>query len=717
MKTINAKVLTQHLKQLGRPAGWRDLAIAFDVTNATERRDLRTLLAGMVRTGELGKDHAGAYHLLAGGQSQTGLIERAGKGLTFAGLPLERDRRTWLRAGDEVEARISDGEVHVLKVLNRSQAPLIGVVRSKGRYAYVESLSSDYRGRIDLIDAEAAPPEGTTVSVAVVSEEGRNLQGRINESLGAGGGVEQAVETWLASESVPTEWPDGVEAQVAKLPGRVDAGRFPQRRSLVDLPLVTIDGETARDFDDAVYAEARRGGWRLIVAIADVAHYVKSGSALDLSALERGNSVYLPDRVVPMLPEALSNELCSLKPKVPRLTMVCEMQISARGRITKFEFYEAVIRSWQRLTYERVQEFLDSHLLDVEPEVTHSLEALEAAYHALRSAREERGALDFETHECRLELGEGRVVAIHPVHRLQAHLLIEEAMIAANIAAASFLEQASRHGLYRVHERPDVERMERMRQTLASAGLRQPKGNLTPLMVQQALTQLGSRPDGWVFEMIVLRCLTQAVYSPENGGHFGLALERYMHFTSPIRRYADLVVHRAIKAVLHSESPPLGMDQLVSVGEHISMTERRAEAVGWGVDAWLKCEYVAGRVGETFDGVIMGVTEFGLFVELKGFFVQGLVHISELGSDYFQFHSDSMSLVGERNGRRFRLGDTISVVLQDALPEQGKLTLVPAESAGAGRKPSGGRKGKPGNRPGKKTEQKKGGRRRKERAR
>ncbi|MCB1683604.1 MAG: RNB domain-containing ribonuclease, partial [Pseudomonadales bacterium] len=312
MKPINAKALTQHLEALGGPAAWRDLVVAFDVTNSAERRDLRQLLAGMVRSGELGRDHAGAYHLIAAGSSQSGLIERAGKGLTFAGLPLERDRRTWLRPGDEVEARILDGEVHVLKVLNRSTALLVGVVRGRGRYAYVESLSADYRGRIDLVDAESAPAEGTTVRVEVLGEEQRSLRGRVIDTLGAGGGVEQAVETWLSSEGVPTLWPGGVDAQVAKLPHKVDAGRFPQRRSLMDLPLVTIDGATARDFDDAVYTEPRRGGWRLIVAIADVAHYVKPDSALDREALNRGNSVYFPDRVVPMLPEALSNGLCSL---------------------------------------------------------------------------------------------------------------------------------------------------------------------------------------------------------------------------------------------------------------------------------------------------------------------------------------------------------------------------------------------------------------------
>jgi ribonuclease R len=311
----------------------------------------------------------------------------------------------------------------------------------------------------------------------------------------------------------------------------------------------------------------------------------------------------------------------------------------------------------------------------VQPQVSHSLGHLKDAYDALKDARDTRGALDFETHEAQLELADGMVCAIHPVTRNDAHRLIEEAMISANVCAARFLEEHSTGALYRVHEPPKGDKAEQVRQSFASAGVRLGRGELTPDAIRAALSHLSERPDRWIFEMLVLRSLTQAVYSPANKGHFGLALPRYMHFTSPIRRYADLVVHRAIKSVLHGKSSTMTEDWLIACGEQISMTERRAESVGWGVEGWLKCEYVADRVGEVFDGVVMGVTEFGLFVELSGFYVQGLLHISELGSDYFQYQPIAQALVGDRSGRRFTLGDPLAVKLVDVQPSLGRLDL------------------------------------------
>jgi ribonuclease R len=676
---LDAHTLTRILSREDRPLGWRDLAVRLELHDGNARRQLRRLIKGMLRSGELVQDHRGAYHLPDTGDVCEGVLESTGMSLTFQGRPLERERRMVLRAGDRVRAKILGEEVHVLELIERSTEPLVGIVRHRGRYPYVESLSPDYRGRVSLINPEEAAADGETVAVRVVGEERRALVGEVVEHLGGAGGVAQAAVTLLAAYGVPTDWQEGVEDQLARLPKAVHPGRHRDRRDLTALPLVTIDGVTARDFDDAVYAERRRrGGWRLVVAIADVAQYVRPGSPLDRSARERGNSVYLPDRVVPMLPEVLSNGLCSLNPHVPRLAMVCDMKVSPTGRITAFEFQEAVIRSWQRLTYERVQEFLDEGALDVEPEVSRSLAVLHEVYVVLRDAREGRGALDFDTHEGRLELKGNRVHAIHPMHRLAAHMLIEEAMIAANVAAATFIEQGfgPGHGMYRVHEPPAAEKLDQLKQALALAGVRLPTGPLTPAKVKAAMDQLGGREDRWLYEMLVLRSLTQAVYSPENEGHFGLALDRYMHFTSPIRRYADLVVHRVIKALLKGRDNPYGVEELLEIGIHISGTERRAESVGWGVDAWLKCEYVADRVGEVFDGVVMGVTDFGLFVELTGYYVQGLLHVSELGSDYFQYQPQSMSLVGERSGRRFSLGDRLRVVLTEAIPEQGRLDLV-----------------------------------------
>jgi ribonuclease R len=676
------------------PVGWRELVALTRSDEPASRKALRMLVKGMLRSGEIVEDHQGHYHPAAV-DGEVGLLTGRGRNLLFDGAPVEGTREFRLRPGDRVAATVIDDRAQVLRVVERSSQPVVGELRYHGRYPHVESVSPEYRGRVNLEEPPQHGDDGDTVAVRITGEDRHGLVGVVTEVISTTsgsareGGAAHAAQTLLVAHRVPCEWPGTALRAADKLPGQVQPGRHQDRVSLMDLPLVTIDGETARDFDDAVYAERVRGGWRLLVAIADVAHYVKPGSPLDTCAWERGNSVYLPDRVVPMLPEALSNGLCSLRPHEPRLALVCDMRLTAKGNVTRFEFYEALIRSWQRLTYNRVQEFLDAGVLDVEAEVQASLRNLKDVYDALRGAREVRGALDFDTHEAVLELDNGHVKAIHPVARQDAHRLIEEAMISANVCAARYLEDRQRGALYRVHEPPDAQKTDQLRQALAFAGVRLSKGETTPKLVHDALQQLGDRPDKWIFEMLALRSMTQAAYSPDNAGHYGLTLERYMHFTSPIRRYADLVVHRAIKGTLgQAGEAPMSADWLATTGAHISLTERRAEDVARGVDGWLKCEYIAGRIGETFDGVVMSVTEFGLFVELSGFFVQGLVHISELGQDYFRFHAGSMTLVGDRSGRRFGLGDSLKVKLVDVQPAAGKVDLVlVAKSSDGERRP------------------------------
>ncbi len=691
---LTASALLEILAREPAPVGWRELLAITASGDPESRKALRLLLRGMLRDGALVQDHHGCYHPTSADAAE-GVLEGRARGLTFAGVPVERTKRFRLRPGDRVEASTDGETARVLRVIEYSSQPVVGELRYFGRYPHVESLSPEYKGRISLAEPPAVGADGNTVAVRITGEDRRGLVGVVTHVVSSKEGVAHAAETLLASYAVPVLWPEGVETAAARLPRQVQAGRHPDRRSLVDLPLVTIDGETARDFDDAVYAERGSAGWRLVVAIADVAHYVKPGSVLDLCAWERGNSVYLPDRVIPMLPEALSNGLCSLRPEEPRLALVCDMQVTDAGRVAGFEFYEAVIRSWRRLTYNRVQEFLESGALDVEAQVQESLHQLQAVFQRFRRAREERGALDFDTHEAVLELDDGHLRAIHPVTRLDAHRLIEEAMIAANVCAAEFLESAARPGMYRVHEPPDSAKKEQLRQALAFAGIRLAKGELPPKALQKALAGLGERPDRWIFEMLALRSMNQAVYSPVNKGHYGLALARYMHFTSPIRRYADLVVHRAIKELLHGNAASQQPDWLLGTGEHISMTERRAEAVSWGVEGWLKCEYIAHRVGEVLQGVVMGVTDFGLFVELTGFYVQGLLHISELGEDYFRFVPESLTLVGDRSGRRFGIGDELLVQLVEVQPAVGKvdLALVKKGTSGTGRGRRGAGKG------------------------
>ena len=424
-----------------------------------------------------------------------------------------------------------------------------------------------------------------------------------------------------------------------------------------------------------------RRGWRLIVAIADVSHYVKPRSALDDDAQIRTTSVYLPSFVVPMLPEAISNELCSLKANVDRLALVCDMHVAANGDVRDFNFYDAVICSHGRLTYEQVQAHIDhgSELpvagADQKP-VAKSVAALAALHDAFRQARERRGGLDFETREGVIEIIDGHVTGVNQVRRIKAHQMIEEAMINANVCAARFIERAQQCSLYRVHETPDPIKLEELGLDLRGVGLSLPKGVPEPIVFKRLLDELGQRSNGWLYQQLILRSMQQAVYTPKNQGHFGLGLERYMHFTSPIRRYPDLLVHRAIKAILAQQSSRLpSLEQLENFGERCSSNERRAESAGWTVEAWLKCDLLKQRTGDTFTGTIAGVTEFGLFVDIEGYFVQGLLHISDLGADYFRFERAQQCLVGERNGKRYGLGDRIQVLVANVEPAQGKIDL------------------------------------------
>jgi ribonuclease R len=642
---------------------------------------LRKVLRGLERNGDVVRDHGGWYHLRDSGEEIEGVVERIGGELGVGGIALERGRSR-VRCGDTVVARVVEGRARIVKVTAYSPEPVIGILRMRGRTPYVEALGPDYKGRVALVD----PPQGSdgdTVAVRVLGEERRTLAGVMQSVVAHESAAGQAAESLLVAYQVPAEWPQDVTGESDALPKHVYGDRFHRREDLRERALVTIDGETARDFDDAVHAAAVGKGWRLTVAIADVGHYVKPGSALDREAWRRGTSVYLPDRVVPMLPESLSNHLCSLRPQEERLALACEMMVDGSGRVTGFRFFEAVIRSWQRLTYNQLAAYIDGGALEVEDEVRASLDALIGVFRGFGRSRVERGGLDFSSHEGALQLRAGRVVAITPVKRNDAHRLIEEAMIAANVCAARYLEDHHRLALYRVHERPSAEKASALQQAFALAGVAWRADDVTPQSIAAALASVGAARNRWIVEMAVLRCMTQADYRPDNEGHFGLALERYMHFTSPIRRYPDLVVHRAIKRALADKRGDIApLEWLTACGMQTSMAERRAEEVSRGVDAWLKCDYLADRVGEHFAGVIAGVTEFGLFVELTGFFIQGLVHISALGNDYYHYRPAAQALVGDASGRSFRLGDSIEVRLAGVEPELGKLDLDLSGSTG-----------------------------------
>ena len=542
-------------------------------------------------------------------------------------------------------------------------------------------------------DILLAPPEkgakkalkaqsGQVVMIELIEQPTKHWQpiGRLIEVLGNYADPGMEIEIALRKHELPYEFSTAALAETKKLPDAVRKSDWKGREDVTGLPLVTIDSETARDFDDAVFCERQGKGFRLVVAIADVSNYVTAGDALDGDAYARGNSVYFPRRVIPMLPEKLSNGLCSLNPQVERLCMVCDMAINATGAISRYRFYPAVMFSHARLTYTEVAAALYDKDADTRARlgtlVPH-LEALDALYRQLAKERVKRGAIDFETVETRMIFDDhGKIERIEPYERNEAHKLIEECMLAANVCASEFLREREHPALYRVHEGPTPERLEKLRDFLGTFGFHLGGGDAPKAQdYAKLLEKIGQRPDRQLLQTVMLRSLRQAIYSPENVGHFGLAYESYTHFTSPIRRYPDLLVHRAIKSALvarHYE-PAGGANAWEEIGLHCSATERRADEATRDVEDWLKCFYMKDRVGEIFEGSISSVVPFGIFVALDGVFVEGLVHVSELGHDYFHFDEKSHAMVGERSGRRFRLSDRVKVQLTRVDMEANKI--------------------------------------------
>ncbi len=578
-------------------------------------------------------------------------------------------------------------EGEIVEVLERANTAVVGRFLLEHGIGLV--APADRRLAHDILvpaDARAGAQPGQVVVVEVVQQPARHSPpiGRIVEILGNATDPGMEIEIALRKHKLPNEFAPDALAEAERVARPVAAADLRGRKDLRALPLVTIDGETARDFDDAVYCEPQGKGFKLYVAIADVSHYVKPGGALDREAVDRGNSVYFPRRVIPMLPEALSNGICSLNPGVDRLCMVCEMDINARGDIARYDFYPAAMHSHARLTYNEVWSALTEPAGDAgrkRVDVLPQLVALNQLFQLLVKARARRGAIDFETIETQMVFDDrGKIERIIRVERNDAHRIIEECMLAANVCASDFLQGHEHPALYRVHEGPTPEKLERLHAFLAEFGLSLGGGD-EPHAKDYAklLASIKSRPDAELLQTVMLRSLQQAQYSPEPLGHFGLAYESYTHFTSPIRRYPDLVIHRAIRSVLDGGSMRAG--DLKELGKHCSMTERRADDATREVEAWLKCYYMQDRVGEEFDGTISGVTGFGVFVALDTVYVEGMVHISELGSDYFQFDQARHLLLGERTGKRFRLGDRFKVKLVRVDLETARLDFVPARSA------------------------------------
>ncbi|MGZ8955818.1 MAG: ribonuclease R, partial [Methylovulum sp.] len=502
------------------------------------------------------------------------------------------------------------------------------------------------------------------------------------------------IEMAIRSHDLPHLWPEDVQEEILYLSPEVPESAKLNREDLRNIPLVTIDGEDARDFDDAVYAKKTPKGWKLLVAIADVSHYVQVNSALDREAKNRSTSVYFPEQVIPMLPEILSNGLCSLNPHVDRLCMVCELLIDQQGNVLRSRFTEAVMNSHARLTYTEVAKILvdgDPELVEKYRKLLPHLKELYALYQSLRIRREERGAMDFDTQETRIIFGKDRKISkIVPVVRNDAHKLIEECMITANSAAARYLNSKKMPKLLRIHEGPSADKLLNLKTFIGELGLKLGGGaSPAPLDYMQLVEAIKGRPDAHLIQTVLLRSLSQAVYSPDLKGHFGLALDAYAHFTSPIRRYPDLLVHRAIRHCLQgkkADSFLYGVPDMVILGEHCSTNERRADDATRDVVSWLKCEYMMDKIGEEFSGIISAVTSFGFFVELADIYVEGLVHISNLGQDYFHFDPLSHRLLGERTNTTFRLGDSVKVKVVRVDLDEKKIDFELVEKEGAVKK-------------------------------
>jgi ribonuclease R len=569
-------------------------------------------------------------------------------------------------------------EGKIIEVLERALTKVVGRFFSEGGAAFV--IPENKRLNQDIVipsDLQMGAREGQIVSVEILEypSKRRHALGKVIEILGDHMAPGMEIDIAIRNYDLPEEWPLQVNDEIAELQPEVTEESKQGREDIRQLPLVTIDGEDSRDFDDAVYVERLEQGWKLIVAIADVSSYVSPGSALDAEARLRGNSVYFPERVIPMLPELLSNGLCSINPDVDRLCLCCELRFDEHGDVHQYHFFEGVMRSHARLTYTKVADMLLEGDKELRRQYEHVLTPLEAAYdlyRVMRKHRERRGAMDFDTQETQIIFNEARKIErIKPRERNAAHMLIEEFMVAANVAAAKFLLKNEQPGLYRVHETPSLEKLTGLREFLAELGLDLKGGeDPKPMDFKSLLDTVDGRPDEHLIETVVLRTMKQAVYSPDNLGHFGLAFDAYTHFTSPIRRYPDLIVHRAIRHILAKQGQsvssgeyPYDEGRLLELGEHCSMTERRADEATRDATEWLKCEYMMDKVGDSFDGVVTAVTSFGLFVELKDIFVEGLVHVTSLKNDYYHFDPTKHRLVGERNRTAYRLADEVRITV------------------------------------------------------
>lgn len=699
------ELILQDLQKQGRPMTRKQLANHFGLTVEAAGKALDTRIAAMLRDGQLVENRRGALGPLERMDLVRGRVQGHRDGFGFL-IPDEPGEDVFLNPrqmrelmhGDRAVVRITGSdnrgrrEGRVVDVLERAHTRIVGRYSRQNNFGLVIPDNSRIQHDIVVPDGEQGDArDGQVVTVELVEPPRKRGQptGRVIEVLGEHLDPGLEIDIAVRAHGIPHEWPEEALAQARSIGDVVPAEHYANRVDLRDLPLVTIDGEDAKDFDDAVHCAPTAKGWKLWVAIADVSAYVAVDSPLDAEAQSRGTSVYFPGHVVPMLPEALSNGLCSLNPKVDRLCMVCEMQINAEGETTKSSFYPAVINSHARLTYTQVGAYLEHGDHKAVPAaIAPHLDSLEGLFNALFAARRRRGAIEFDSTETRIVFNEQRKIdRIEPVSRNVAHRLIEECMIAANVTAARFLARKKMPTLYRVHPGPEADRLQELRDFLAERGLSLGGGSdPEPRHFARVLELAGAREDARLIQTVLMRSLTRAVYTPDNSGHFGLALEHYAHFTSPIRRYPDLLVHRAIRHVLDGGTP----DQfdysgaaMEALGAGCSAAESRADEATRDVDDWLKCEYMRDHLGEEFGGIITGVTPFGLFVEIDDVYASGLIHVSSLQNDYYHFDATAHRLQGERSGMVHRLADRVRVKVARVDLDERKIDFEPAGLGGA----------------------------------
>jgi len=754
------EIILETLRGEGMPLTPEDLADALDVMEPGRREILNRRLAAMERDGQLLPNRKGVLLLASKLNFIAGRVIGHRDGFGFVkpdegGADLFLSHRQMEKAmhGDRVLVKAAGldsrgrQEAAIVEVTERAHGVLVGRFLNESGVQIV--VPEDKRIKHDILIApgeSGGAKHGQVVTCEITKPPARNHEpiGRVTAVLGDVGDPGMEIEIAVRKFDVPHEFEAATEAEAARLPGHVSRSDLKDRIDLRDVPLITIDGADARDFDDAVYCEPimsagkrpRQTGFRLLVAIADVSHYVQPGMSLDDDALLRSTSVYFPRRVIPMLPEKLSNGLCSLNPAVDRLVMVCDMVVGMKGNVRAYQFYQAVIHSAARTTYDEVWGVLSGRepagtssarveaprLLD-DAALEKILIPLHDLYRVFATARAERGALEFDTVETRIECdAAGRIERIVPARRNDAHRLIEECMLAANVCAADFIKRNKHDALFRVHEGPTPDKLRNLKSFLKNLGLSLGGGDEpSPIDYKALFEQIAKRPDSQLLQTMMLRSMQQAVYTPENNGHFGLSYDAYAHFTSPIRRYPDLLVHRVLKALIdgnrykpvlpdwmHPGSLPSAPESKESMGRSkasnakdtrareaweilggvCSANERRADEASRDVHAWLKCQFMKDHVGNEYRGQITGVAPFGIFVTLDSLYVEGMVHVSELGSDYFQYNESGHELMGERTGVRFRLTDPIDIQIARVDLELRRIDfrLVGKVSKGPGKK-------------------------------